>query len=56
MQRIRNKRLQKRYIDFSVAAFNIKPTHILFGNTCLFNYYNLVGYKYYLTGRANNVL
>ena len=55
MQLIRNKRLQKYYIDFAVASFNILTTKYS-QNLKLFNYFTLERYKYYLTRRANNIL
>ena len=59
MQRIRNKMLQKHYINTSVYFFNSKNNYIHklnFGNLELFNFFCLVSYKYYLARRANNVL
>lgn len=55
MQRIRNKSLQRKYINTSAITFNIKTTNFL-SNISLFNYFSLVSYKYYLARRANNVL
>lgn len=56
MQRIRNKRLQKKYIDFSVTVMNVNKDFFNYKNLDLFNYFTLVSYKYYLARRANNVL
>lgn len=56
MQRIRNKRLQKKYIDFSVSVMNISEALLIYKNLNLFNYFTLASYKYYLARRANNVL
>lgn len=56
MQRIRNKRLQKKYIDFSVTVMNVNKKTFDYKNLDLFNYFTLVRYKYYLARRANNVL
>ena len=55
MQRIRNKRLQQKYINFSILIFNQKPLKRL-RNLIRFNYYSLIRFKYYLMSRANNVL
>ena len=54
MQKIRNKRLQLKYIDFSILVFNQKK--LLSKLLILFNYKSLVRFKYYLASRANNVL
>lgn len=54
MQKIRNKSLQLKYINASILIFNQKK--ILNSFLTFFNYNALVGFKYYLAGRANNVL
>lgn len=54
MQKIRNKRLQLKYINFSILFLNQKNALNKVIN--LFNYKSLIGFKYYLAGRANNVL
>ena len=54
MQKIRNKVLQLKYINFSTLVFNQKKP--LNKMLALFNYKSLVRFKYYLARRANNVL
>lgn len=56
MQRLRNKRLQKRYIDFSVTVLNMNKNFHIYKMLNMFNYFTLASYKYYLARRANNVL
>lgn len=55
MQKIRNKSLQRKYINFSIMLFNNKALNNL-QYLKSFNYYSLIRFKYYLMRRANNVL
>jgi len=57
MQRIRNKTLQKKYIDSAKIFWHYFYLMLQKNNFLkLFNYFSLVRYKYFLASRANNVL
>ena len=56
MQRIRNKSLQLLYINSSKIFWHYFYIMLKNNKLSLYNYFSLEGYKYYLAGRANNVL